>query len=239
MTVPLLDHTFEKSVNLKMSALSFVYQGVIVPASVAVPISIALFRYKHTNPAARTILLYLFVAGITNVVAAVYASLGINNLPLLHIYTGAELLLLLRFYRITINTPSSRKWIQLIAIFFPVTCIINFLFFQSIYTFNTYTRPLAAIIMIACSMTYLYRRTEKNTVGKWQHEPEMWMNAGLLLYFSSALFQFTFSNIVSHKAGFAIKMLIWNIHATLVLIMYMLFAVGFVIGRTKHATNNR
>jgi hypothetical protein len=210
-----------------MPSQSFVYQGIVVPATIVIPLVIATSRYSHTNRALRSIFTYLLVAGATNCIAAFYASMHINNLPLLHIYTAIELFLLTRFYQRAFSSPVKRKWAQVTGLVFPVICIINFTCFQNIHTFNSYTRPLEAIILIAFSMLYLSTQTANEALPKWTSQPETWIVIGILLYFSSALFQFTFSNIVSHNASLYTKMLIWNIHASLVMIMYLLFAVGF------------
>ena len=210
-----------------MLSFTVLYTGVIVPASVSIPIGMGVYRYKYTSPPLRTILFYLAVAGITNAIAAFYAFRHRNNLPLLHIYTIAELLLLVRFYQQTMTSQAIRQWARLTLLLFPVVCIVNFIFFQSIYSFNSYTRPLESIILLIFSILYLSQATDNERASGRGIAPETWIVIGILLYFASTLFQFIFANIVSHHASYGTKLLIWDIHASLVLIMYLLFAVGF------------
>jgi hypothetical protein len=224
-----------------MLPFAYLYQGIIVPASVTIPIGTALSVYSRTSPSLRSIFVYLVVAGITNVIAAALAFRHMNNLPFLHVYTVVELLLLLRFFYLVLPRPQVRKVIRWIAIVFPVMAVLNFLFLQHLYTFNSYIRPLEAIILILLSMLFLNQQvntdpSEERTgdpsgndpSGTWSDKPEFWIVVGLLLYFSSSFFQFAFSNIVSRHASFATRMVIWNIHASLVLVMYLLFAVAFI-----------
>jgi hypothetical protein len=111
-------------------------------------------------------------------------------------------------------------------------CVINFSFFQSIYQFNTYTRPLEAFIIIVFSIIYLARPTG------FDHKESIYSGgrgvaSGFLLYFCSTSFQFVFSNVVSHIASHQMKRMIWNISDTFVLIMYLLFFVAIKNERSK------
>ena len=209
-----------------MLSSSFVYQGIAVPATIFIPLSVAVSRYSQTNTAMRRIFSYLLVAAVSNGTAAFYAYRHMNNLPLLHIYTAVELFLLTRFYQQVLDSPAKRKAAKITGLVFPLICIINFSFFQDMRTFNSYTRPLEAIILIIFSLFYLNANTRNETPDTFRL-PETWIVIGILLYFSSALFQFTFSNVVSHHASLYTRMFIWNIHASLVMIMYLLFALGF------------
>ena len=206
----------------------FLYLGIIVPASVVIPLAIAIARFKLIGRALKTIFIYLLVAGVTNAIAAILAFTHRNNLPVLHIYTIIELTLFVLFFSQAIDNRPIKQWAIPTILIFTSLCIINFSFIQSIYSFNSYTRPLEAIILIGFSVFYFYLQTARETMGRWYDQPETWIVIGILLYFSSSLVQFSFSNIVSNKGSADIKRLIWNIHATLVLIMYLLFAVGFV-----------
>jgi hypothetical protein len=210
-----------------MPPLSFLYQGIIVPASIVIPLAMALARYRSAGKPLRIVFIYLIIAGLTNVVAAALAFRRINNLPLLHIYTIVELILLSMFFYSVFNNPVVKKWVQVIAILFSLFCLINLSFFQSIFTFNTYPRSVESIILITFSALYFYKQTDRNNLAPWSGQPETWIVIGIILYFSSALIQFSFSNIVSKKVSFDTKKIIWNIHASLVLVMYLLFAAGF------------
>jgi hypothetical protein len=51
-----------------------------------------------------------------------------------------------------------------------------------------------------------------------------WINAGLLIYFGGSFFLFLSANQVLEN--FFMNTVFWNIHATLVLLMYSLFTTG-------------
>jgi hypothetical protein len=160
------------------------------------------------------------------------AAYRINNLPLLHFYTMFELVAVLWYYQHAFNSKPISKWLTVIMVAFPLLCAVNFTFFQSIYQFNTYTRPLEAIIIIVLSGMYL---NSQNNFEKKEHihNAGRWVASGFLIYFCSSLFQFIFSNVVSQHASKWVKHLIWNIHDTFVLLMYICFFLAIQNDRRK------
>ncbi len=211
-----------------MLSANLIYTGIVVPISVLVPIGTGLIHRKYAGKALKVIWYYLLLDGSANILASLLADFKIRNLPVLHIFTIFEFLMLGYFYLLILLDKTIRLVIKYLMIIFPLFCIVNFLFFQSIYNFNTNTRPVEALIIIACSLAYLAETNDLEI--KWSINPVNWINIGILLYFSGALFIFAFSNLaIGHesKKDFLINTLMWNIHATLVLIMYLLFAVGF------------
>ena len=210
-----------------MLSFSDIYQGFFVPASIAVPVTVAIRRYRFAGKGPRGILWYLLVSGFINGIAIILSFLRTNNLPLLHVYTVIELVLLGQFFSYSFRSAFMRNWIRGIQLVFVLLCTVNFCFIQSLYIFNSYTRPLEAIVIICLSLLYLYSLTGPDAAVPWTTLPEVWIAAGLLIYFSTSFSEFTFANVVSVKASRSVKLLIWNIHDTMVLIMYLFFAKGF------------
>ncbi|GAA3982096.1 hypothetical protein [Mucilaginibacter dorajii] len=208
--------------------------GLIVPVSVLIPISVAVVKYRQVDRVLLLIFYYLLLDGAVDLFAIILADHAVNNLPLLHIYTILEFLLLSFFYIKILKDPLARNIIKFLMVLFPLICIINFTFFQSIFRFNTYTRPLEVLIVMAYSLTYFAQANEANDVKAWSGNSLIWVNIGILLYFSGALFVYSFSNLTTAYTSPKYKLLnlfIWNIHASLLLSMYLLFSWGFYICR--------
>lgn len=213
-------------------SLSYIYQGDIVPACTLIPITAGIIYYKRIDKPLRVIVAYLSIALLINIAGILMAAYSINNLPLLHFYTIFELLAVMLYYKYAFANKRMDRRITIIMIVYPILCILNFVFLQSIHEFNTYTRPLEALIAIMFSGIYLAGQYPLDKDGPAQN-PGRWIAGGFLMYFFSSLFQFIFSNVISHSAPKHIKLLIWNIHATFVLIMYLLFFVAIRYGRDK------
>ena len=195
----------------------------IVPFSILFPILFGLLNFKEAKTGSRLLLYYLIASGLINLVAMTIFKR--NNLPLLHLYTIVEAVLILSYLR-TLFIENLIKKILLCTIFiFPIFCVLNFTFLQSINTFNTYTRPLEAILITFFCMLYLYK---SGFTENWTNKPSSWFNMGILIYFPVACIIFIVSNymVFVHKNR-GMNLHVWDLHAILVLAMYIFWARGF------------
>ncbi|TGE28368.1 hypothetical protein [Hymenobacter metallicola] len=199
----------------------------MLPASVLIPLGVGAYTRAYAQPGLQSIYLYLVVGGITNVVARAVGAAHLNNLPLLHIYTILELLLLLRYYRTLVRGKYVVLGIQALYWLFPVLAVLNFLLLQSIFTFNSYPRALASVIVVGLSLHFFFREEGSFSAN----QANRWINVGLLQYFGSAAFMFAFSNIIYQHVSPQGQNVLGITHATLVLLMYLLFALGFFYAR--------
>jgi len=213
-------------------SFSDLYEGYIVPASTLLPIGAGIADYKKSGKAMNRLFYYLCIALLINIAGIIMAHHSINNLPLLHFYTLFELEAVMWYYLAAFPGWAGARWIKAIMIAYPILCIINFTFLQSIYSFNTYTRPLEAIIIIGFSGWYLSAQGDTD-IGR-LHNAGRWVAFGFLLYFCSSLFMFIFANVVTSAAPGQLTRYLWDIHDTFVLIMYIFFFIAF-----KHERRNR
>jgi len=197
---------------------------VIVPLSILIPIIFALFNFKRAQLNSRLILSYLIASGLINLVALTV--MRRNNLPLLHLYTIVEAILILSYLRNLFVEPVVKRVLLYIIIIFPIVCILNFLFLQNM-RYNTYTRPLEAIMITFFCLLYLYK---SGFTENWINKPTSWFNMGILLYFPVVCIIFILSNymafVIKNKA---MNHLVWYFHATMVLVMYLIWARGFYL----------
>lgn len=205
--------------------MRLIYLAYIVPAAVCIPLIAGWWRYRRLPGYARLILAYLVIAGIVNVIASLLAVRRINNMPVLHIYTLVEFVLLAVFYKMTLE-GKIKKFIPWLIGAFALLCIAYATYFGSIYAYNIIPRSLESFIIGGLAVIFFF--TQMNTDIR-SIEPLLWINAGLLLYFSGSFLLFLFSEVLS-RAG-TVNNLAWIMHATLVLLMYLLFAAAFI--RTK------
>lgn len=197
----------------------------IVPLSILIPIFICLINLRSAKSSHRLLFYYLLTSGLINLAGLVLVRLHMRNLPLLHVYTIVEAVFILSYFRTLFVEPSIRKALLLITVLFPVLCILNFSFFQSIFTYNTYTRPLEAILITFFCMLYLYK---SGFTENWLRKSVNWFNMGILLYFPVVCIIFILSNYLTFVVmNRAMNSLVWNVHGVIVLIMYLLWARGF------------
>jgi len=73
---------------------------------------------------------------------------------------------------------------------FPLYCIINLLFLQEFNDFNTYTRPVEAIMFLALCAVYWWQDNEEDSEKRWENIPNNWIVTGIMIFFAGALFIF-------------------------------------------------
>lgn len=199
--------------------------GYIVPLSILLPIGTFIFNYKKASKAHKYLFYFLICSGLINLAALAVIRKGMSNLPLLHLYTTVEGVFFLLYFKSIFKQTSVKRWLTGLAIVFPVICILNAIFLQSIFTFNTYTRPLEAIIITLACFLYFYKSGFNEN---WLGASVNWINMGVLIYFPAATIIFILSNHFTFiNPDRELVRLVWKLHAVLVLIMYLFWARGF------------
>jgi hypothetical protein len=213
--------------------MKYVYTGIIVPTTVVIPIITGLIRKGYKNRCLKVIFSYLVFAGLSDITERLLGSRNINNLPLLHFYTIVEFLFITRFFQLILNEPLVFRLIGWLMVIVPVFCVLDFIFIQSIYQFNSYPRPISALIIIGLCLFYFFKHSESENQKPWVDLPLNWMVTGLLVYFGSSLFHFAFLNVLNENVSENVYFIFGTIHATLVMVMYLLFTAGFLYAKNE------
>ena len=140
-----------------------------------------------------------------------------------------ELGMITFFYKTLFGAGKKSSFYNYIILVFAVVCVINALFFQSIYTYNSYTKSIEAIICILFAMKYFAAIASATSSTKIIKAPDFYFNTGLFLYFSGAFMLFVFSNFIVTKLSLNDFLIIWTIHSSLVLLMYLFFSTAFLL----------
>lgn len=204
----------------------YIYMNVIAPSFNLLPVLIAFLRYRFLTRAAKTLLVYLTVNAAINTIASVLAYYHLPNTPLFHCSTVLETLLLLFFFRQVLPSQKTGLIIKWFFYLFPVAAVLNLVFLQHLFEFNSYILSLQSILIITLCFLYMWLN-ENPEIISWTDIPFNWMVSGLLLYFSSAFILFTFSNFIIPLSTKKTLILIWNVHATLTILMFILISIGY------------
>lgn len=148
-----------------------------------------------------------------------------NNLPLLHIYTLGEFLLLSFFYRKLLPDYNFfRKFFPAFLLIVSLLILLNTIFLQSIYVFNSYAKTLVQIILIIYSMMFFFNLPETSNFKTAEGWSLRIINSAVLIYYCGSLFIFMFSNIFIEKGliynGF------WIFNAVLNFLFQILVLLG-------------
>lgn len=207
------------------------YVGILVPLTTLIPIGLGLKNKVFKVQKSKIIFFYLVFCFFINVAATIIAQHHTNNLPLLHIYTLIEFILILTYFKLTLINGRSTFVINMLLVILPAVSIGNLLLTHDVFSFNTYIRTISAIIITTLCMLHLYKISESDQKDSWAVEAKNWYTSGLLVYFCSSLIYFAFLNTIAESASMTVYNIFSNIHGTLVIVMYCLFTVGFTKSR--------
>ena len=209
---------------------SKIFNSVIAPLCILIPIIAGLIKFKNQDKKTKIILWYLITTAIINTASIITARIfHTNNSPIAHIYTAIEMIMLIWFYKNLLEIKTSTKWFTILQIAFISGSIVNAVFFQSIYTFCSYTRSLESIICMLFALNYFAKIA--STEIRVLNDAGFYFNTGIFLYFSGAFMLFIFSNFLVTKLSKIDFLIIWNIHACLFLLMYIFFTTGFILNK--------
>jgi len=199
------------------------FLGIIVPLSILIPILFCIPKYKIAKVESRLLFYYLIISGLVNLAALILRNYHLTNLPLLHLYTAIEAVFILGYFRCIFEDAVIKKALGAVMIIFPILCCLNFIFLQR-NTFNTYTRPLEAMLITFFCLLHLYK---SGFSENWLKQPTNWFNAGILIYFPASFIIFISSNYLISSTNKTMNTMVWYIHGVLVMVMYFIWARGF------------
>jgi hypothetical protein len=192
----------------------FLVEAIYFPLCMS--IGIGIFYWKRLSPAFHYMICFLIWNLFVEVLAEVLVPYVENNLPLLHFYTLIEFMLIsLVYWKMGVFAKWSNKhfWIFLISI--SSLIVLNSIFLQSIYDYNSYAKALVQIFLIAFAVAYMFQLKEKSG-------PLNWMNAAVLLFYSGSLFVFMFGNIILGEKGH----IFWEFNAILNFIFQIIILIS-------------
>jgi len=215
-------------INITMYNL---FVAVIVPLSVLIPIISAVYNYKYLTRPYKIILSFIVFSSLLNLVnlIAIYI-FRLQTTSIFHIYTVFEFVFISAYFGEFYNRQK-KTIIYVTAGVFVLFCLINTIFLQHPGILNTYARSVGAILIIVYSMLY-FLKFGNNDEETWTDIGFNWICSALLIYYASCLFMFIFSNYLL-TASKTVVMIVWGGHDTILMLEYILFAVGFYKCRSQ------
>ena len=189
------------------------------------PVILSLRNYNKYPAELKTLTFYLLISLCTQVISFILWKNKQNNLPLLHIYTLLEFVTLLGFYFFILKTFLSSVVFKVLGVAFVLFAISDSLFIENLYTFNTFSRSVEALIFIFFAMCWFIKIVSSPITEDPSRNSIIFINSGLLLYFGGSIVLFSFRNFITLMA-LHLRLNIWSIHTLLAVILYILITIG-------------
>jgi hypothetical protein len=190
-----------------------------------IPLLVSVINYKKYPVALKNITWYLVVSAASQILSYILWKQHKRNLPILHIYTMAEYLVLVSFYSIILKGFLAKKIFPVLAALGLVFFVVDTVFIENIYKYNTYARSAEALVFIFLSMCWYIKIVSVTPEDIVLVNTLKYINSAFLIYFSGSLILFSLSNIISNLS-LAMKLNIWTLHTSFAFLLYLLIAIG-------------
>lgn len=176
--------------------------------------------FKKHNDYLRWFTYYLSLSLGIQLIAKGFANYGLNNLPLLHLYSLLEFIIISIFYKkVLIKENGFQKWINYIIGVGSLLIVANSIFLQPLTTFNSNAKALSQVIIMGYAISYYFSILHERT----QTTPILnLLNAAILIYYAGSFFVFMFSDVLLKNLDEDTQLLFWIFNALLYLVFQLI-----------------
>jgi hypothetical protein len=199
--------------------------------SVLFPLALYLFRVGQASKALHLIGVLTFVSALSDITGYFLFARGQSTVVLFNVYYILTFLLLTWFYYEIYATRNGKMTIiSGLVVYVIAFAVVSF--YQSFLQYQTLMWTITGMTMIIYSISYfLYLFSTPSMMSNYGL---LWINSGVLLYFSLNLFMFVMSSYVLTKLDSEISLLIWSFHNVNNIMKNILLALGvFAFSKTE------
>jgi len=190
--------------------------------SVGVPIAVSLIRFLKLNQALKSLLIYLLISGLCDVVCVFYRENNVLLNVFLNAFTILEGILIFYIYRLELR----KNLIIAVAFgFFSIVCIWQFFIQKQIFLEDTVVSTLEALLVIVLSGLYFHKQLSDDSVTRPTKFYFFWINLSFLFYFGAGLLLFATNDFIN-RAPVNVASLLWGLHLLVNIGCNLLFAFG-------------
>ncbi len=172
---------------------------------------------------------FLFLSVLIQFPSSILSFFYTNNMPLLHLYTLLGGLILILFYRTLLQNYLPDKTLKYGAGLYVLFILIDSLFIENVFTFNTIGLTVEAVIIVILALSSFLILMNEHTAfnNKKLLKGITWINSGLFIYFTSNLLLYYFGDYLVHQSvSISSFKIIWMLHSLFLITMYLFFFVG-------------
>lgn len=209
-----------------MTLPKLVIIGSHIPILAAV--LVVAFRYSTFGKALRVFSVFVFLSAVLQFASLACWFGGINNMPLLHVYVAGGFVCLAWFYKTVLGDFISPFIMWGGALIFVILNILNSIFLQGIFTFNSNALVLESILLVILalfSFVFFLNDSMKET-GIRDIRSLSWINSGIFIYYLSCLLLFYLGETIVHHLSTELNKITWIFHSFFSMVMYGCFIIG-------------
>jgi len=206
--------------------------GFLLTWTIFIPFLIGIFYYKNIK-SFKWLFFFISYGVFNEILSLILIKSGANNtLPNSHIYAYVSFILMCSFYNSILDGFINRKWFYVSVVLFTMFYLINLIFLQSIYEYPDLPFSVSSIIIIAYTILYFFKTMVETKIENITGEPLIWINVGILIYFTGNLFyHILFNFLLESSRDFLLQISFY--FRVLIALFYILIAIGFLKTRIQ------
>jgi hypothetical protein len=189
----------------------------IIYLLIFIPLVVLIFNYKYLTKSLKIILYLLAIGFLFNSIEIILASFKIRNVPLFHLYTVIEFVLISLYFYFLTKRDFFKKIIRIFLVIFFVVVVLNKIFLETIDKLDNYTLTIESIFLLILSSIYLTEYLSDNLIVKIR-DYKFLLAIGFMIYFGGNLFVFALSNEFD----------IWLVHNILLLLLWSIYTLAII-----------
>lgn len=196
--------------------------------SVVIPVVLYFVRIRHAPRYIHIIGIVVLVSGVSDLIGFVLARGQQSTVMLINAYYLILFFLLLWFYALMPYFKTHKFVITASVSLYIAALIMVTLFVQKFSEYQTLMWSLSGIMLTLFSIAYFLNLFSTQTANNFSL---LWINSGILFYFSFNLALFIMSSYVLNMLDFELSAVIWSFHNLNNFIKNIMFAIGLAYQR--------
>lgn len=196
--------------------------------SVILPLLVGAITFKKLSPTLRKLWVLVILYAAHESIALLLSAERINNMPVFHSHTWIETSFVTWIYADLLKGRMRTIMWVLFGLFLGFS-LVNSVFLESIWEFNSKQRYIAGIVLIIYTMMYFVEMLRSLNEERIERHMYFWMNGAYLIYFAGTLFLFIMTKeILSTESNS-----FWDLHSILNILLNLGLAVTLWMGARK------
>lgn len=193
--------------------------------SILLPLGAAIFYFKRFTNTFKILAIFFIVSSVFELALVMMVRYGRpNNAPLIHLFVVVSLIFFGIVYYRTLFNPWLKKLVLFLVPVVIVISIINSIYIEGIWAFPAISNSAQSVLFILFSLLYFHQLLTRQEFVHIEKQGLFWINAGILIYFSSNIFLFMLYNRMIDS----ITYYFWIIHSITNIIANILYTIGLL-----------
>lgn len=192
---------------------------------------IGILRYKYFSKELKTFFYFVAFGVFTESYTKFHQHFIMKQTtPIGHFYFPIAFLILFFFYYQLLNKFIKPIYFFIVIGVYEVYCIINPILIQGLFEYSSLVGAIGALLVFIFSVVYFIKVMSEAKIEKLSHEPLIWINTALLIYYSFNFFYFSLYNL-RVIASIEMAKLVTGFFGVFNLLFYLIITVGFAISK--------